>query len=159
MIDTREVTIKIAEKKEINEKCVATSVGFGLPLLALIPLGLATQMQIPGLSEFAAQANARLQDVNTQIQQQAGLFNPEVAVRVDEINKQLGQFGLNVGTPAGGVALLAAGILAGTIIYDNCSPEGATSSVQDLRLEGSSGNTYAGSSNKDAEKENNSSAK
>ena len=159
VIDTREVTIKIAEKKEINEKCVATSVGFGLPLLALIPLGLATQMQIPGLSEFAAQANARIQDVNTQIQQQAGLFNPEVAVRVDEINKQLGQFGLNVGTLAGGVALLAAGILAGTIIYDNCSPEGATSSVQDLRLEGSSGNTYAGSSNKDAEKENTSSSK
>lgn len=28
--DTREVTVKIAEKKEINEKCVATSVGFGL---------------------------------------------------------------------------------------------------------------------------------
>ena len=143
---TREVTIKIAEKKEINEKCIATSVGFGLPLLALLPLGLATQMYIPGLSEFAAQANARLQDVNTQIQQQAGLFNPEVAVRVDEINKQLGQFGLNVGTLAGGVALLAAGILAGTIIYDNCSPEGATSSVQDLRLGGSSGSTYAGSS-------------
>ena len=84
--------------------------------------------------------------MNTQIQQQAGLFDPEVAVRVNEINKQLGQFGLNVGTLAGGVALLAAGILAGTVIYDNCSPEGETSSVQDLRLEGSSGNTYAGSS-------------
>lgn len=109
-------------------------------------------MHIPGLSEFGAEANARLQDVNTQIQQQAGLFNPEVAVRVDEINKQLGQFGLNVGTPAGGLALLAAGILAGTIIYDNRSPEGATSFVQDLRLEGSSGNTYAGSSNKGTEK-------
>ena len=97
--------------------------------------------------------------MNTQIQQQAGLFNPEVAVRVDEINKQLGQFGMNVGTLAGGLALLAAGILAGTIIYDNCAPEGATSSVLDLRLEGSSGNTYAGSSNKDAEKENTSSSK
>lgn len=115
VIDTREVTIKIAEKKEINEKCIATSVGFGLPLLALIPLGLATRMHIPGLSEIAAQATARIQDVNTQIQQQAGLFNPEAAVRVDEINKPLGQFGLNVGTLEGGLALLAAGILAGTI--------------------------------------------
>lgn len=146
MIDNREVTIKIVEKKEINEKCIATSVGFGLPLLALLPLGLATQMQIPGLSEFAAQANARIQDANTAIQQRLGVFTPEVAVQIDAINKQLGQYGTDIATVAGGLALLAAGILAGTIIYDNCSPEGATSSVQDLRLEGSSGNTYAGSS-------------
>lgn len=130
-------------------KCAATAVGFGLPLLALIPLGLATQMEIPGLSDFVAQANSQVQAANTQIQQQLGLFNPQIAAQVDAVNKQLAQFGTDAATVAGGLALVAAGILAGTILYNNCSPNGGGSSVTDLRLEGSSGKTYAGSSNKE----------
>ncbi|MDK8824254.1 YPDG domain-containing protein, partial [Corynebacterium coyleae] len=126
-------------------KCVATSVGFGLPLIALLPLGLATQIQIPGLSEFVAQANAQVQNANTQIQQQLGIFNPQLAAQVEAINGQLAQYGTDLATVAAGLALIAAGILAGTIIYDNCSPKGG-SSVKDLELKGSSGNTYAGSS-------------
>ncbi|MGV0343451.1 hypothetical protein ACUY3P_03915, partial [Corynebacterium lehmanniae] len=130
-------------------KCVATSLGFGLPLLALIPLGLATQMEIPGLSNVVADANAQLQAANTRIQQQLGLFNPEIAAQVDAANKQLAQFGADLGTVAAGIALIAAGILAGTLIYDNCSPNGGGSSVKDLELKGSSGKTYAGSSKKE----------
>ena len=130
-------------------KCVATSVGFGLPLLALIPLGLASQMEIPGLSDVVGQANAQLQAANTQIQQQLGLFNPEIAAQVDAANKQLAAFGTDLGTVAAGLALIAAGILAGTLIYDNCSPNGGGSSVKDLELKGSSGKTYAGSSKKE----------
>ena len=130
-------------------KCVATSLGFGLPLLALIPLGLATQMEIPGLSNVVADANAQLQAANTRIQQQLGLFNPEIAAQVDAANKQLAQFGADLGTVAAGIALIAAGILAGTMIYDNCSPNGGGSSVKDLELKGSSGKTYAGSSKKE----------
>ena len=129
-------------------KCVATSLGFGLPLLALIPLGLASQMEIPGLSNVVADANAQLQAANTRIQQQLGLFNPEIAAQVDAANRQLAQFGADLGTVAAGLALVAAGILAGTLIYDNCSPEGG-SSVKDLELKGSSGKTYAGSSKKE----------
>ena len=130
-------------------KCVATSLGFGLPLLALIPLGLASQMEIPGLSNVVADASAQLQAANTRIQQQLGLFNPEIAAQVDAANRQLAQFGTDIGTVAGGLALIAAGILAGTLIYDNCSPNGGGSSVKDLELKGSSGKTYAGSSKKD----------
>ena len=141
---------KTTEKVGIDTgKCVATSLGFGLPLLALIPLGLATQMEIPGLSTVVADANAQLQAANTRIQQQLGLFNPEIAAQVDAANRQLAQFGADFGTVAAGIALIAAGILAGTLIYDNCSPNGGGSSVKDLELKGSSGNTYAGSSKKD----------
>ena len=68
--------------------------------------------------------NAQLQNVNTHMQQ-LGLFNPEVAVQVDAINKQLAQYGTDLGTVAGVLALIAAGILAGTIIYDACAPEGS----------------------------------
>lgn len=38
--------------------------------------------------------------------------------------KQLAQYGTDLGTVAGALALIAAGILAGTIIYDACAPEG-----------------------------------
>ena len=93
--------------------------------------------------------NAQLQNANTQMQQQLGLFNPEVAVQVDAINQQLAQYGTDLGTVAGALALIAAGILAGTIIYDACAPEGSQSSVNELRLEGSSGKAYTGSSKKD----------
>ncbi|RUQ12203.1 hypothetical protein D8M31_08170, partial [Corynebacterium genitalium] len=134
-------------------KCVATSLGFGLPLLALIPLGLASQMEIPGLSNVVADANAQLQAANTQIQQQLGLFNPEIAAQVDAANKQLAQFGADLGAVAAGLALISAGILAGTLIYDNCSPNGGGSSVKDLELKGSSGKTYAGSSKKEKGKD------
>mgnify|MGYP007121285973 FL=1 len=106
-------------------------------------------MEIPGLSNVVADANAQLQAANTRIQQQLGLFNPEIAAQVDAANRQLAQFGTDLGTVAGGLALIAAGILAGTLIYDNCSPNGGGSSVKDLELKGSSGKTYAGSSKKD----------
>lgn len=134
------VTVK-AEPQEINEKCLATSLGFCVPLLALIPIGLATQVEVPGLSSMIGDVNAQLQAANTQIQEQLGLFNPEVAVQVDAINKQLAQYGTDLGTVAGALSLIAAGILAGTIIYDACAPEGEQSSVNELRLQGSSGKT------------------
>ncbi|WP_408911646.1 hypothetical protein ACKFRZ_04895 [Corynebacterium gottingense] len=108
-------------------------------------------MQIPGLSGFIAQANAQIQAANTQIPQQAGLFNPQLAAQVDAVNQQLGKFCADLATVAGGPALIDTGILAGTLIYDNCLPDGG-SSVEDLELKGSSGNTYAGSSNKEQDK-------
>lgn len=142
-----EVTAKVGID---TGKCIANSVGFGLPLVALIPIGLATQLQIPGLSDVVGQANAQLQAANTQLQQQLGLFNPEIAAQVNAMNQQLGKFGTDVATVAGGLALIAAGIIAGTLIYDSCSPNGG-SSVKDLELKGSSGKTSTGSSKKSEE--------
>lgn len=129
-----------------------------MPLLALIPLGLSPQTEIPGLFDVVSQANAQLQAANTQIQQQLGLFDPEIAAHVDATNRQLAQFGTDIGTVAAGLAQIAAEILAGTLIYDNCSPEGG-SSVKDLQLKGSSGKTYAGSSKEEKATEAGSSEK
>ena len=130
-------------------KCVASAVGFGLPLIALLPLGLASQIQIPVLSDVAAQVDAQLQAVNTRIQQQAGIFNPEMARQAEQINAQLRTVGADLGMVAAGIVLIAAGILAGTVIYDNCNPNGPKSSVKDLELKGSSGKTTKLSSKKD----------
>ena len=73
--------------------------------------------ELPDLSNVVGDVKAQPQNVNTQMQQ-LGLFNPEVAVQVDAINQQLAQYGTDLGTVAGTLALIAAGILAGTIIYD-----------------------------------------
>lgn len=163
VIDTREVTFTVAEaakaepaKPALTEdernRCIATAVGFGLPLIALLPLGLATQIELPGLSNIVGQVDTRIQEANTAIQQRLGVFNPEVAVQIDAINKQLGQYGTDIATVAGGLALIAAGLLAGTIVYDNCTPGGASSSVKDQELKGSSGRTYAKLDKQEVEK-------
>ena len=130
-------------------RCAASAVGFGLPLIALLPLGLASQIQIPVLSDVAAQVDAQLKAVNTRIQQQAGIFNPEMARQAEQINAQLRTVGADLGMVAAGIVLIAAGILAGTIIYDNCKPGGPSSSVKDLELQGSSGKTVQLSSKKE----------
>ena len=132
----------------IAGRCAASAVGFGLPLIALLPLGLASQIQIPVLSDVAAQVDAQLKAVNTRIQQQAGIFNPEMARQAEQINAQLRTVGADLGMVAAGIVLIAAGILAGTVIYDNCKPGGPSSSVKDLELKGSSGKTTKLSSQK-----------
>ena len=121
--------------------CAASAVGFGLPLIALLPLGLASQIQIPVLSDLAGQVEAQLQAANTRIQQQAGIFNPEMARQAERINAQLRTVGADLGMVVAGIALIAAGVLAGTFIYDACKPGGPSSSVKDLELKGSSGKT------------------
>ena len=103
-------------------RCLAAGVGFGVPLLALIPLGIATQTAIPGLSDVADQIARQLEDANAQLQQQLGILNPALAKQASEINAQLRKARLNLASVAAGLALVAAGITAGVIIYDACTP-------------------------------------
>lgn len=136
-----------------QNKCIASAMGFGLPLIALLPLGLATQVQIPVLSDLAAQVNAQLKDVNTRIQQQIGVFDPQLAVQAERINDQLGKVGADLGMVAAAIALIAAGVLAGTLVYSNCNPNGPLSSVEDLEIKGSSGKKLKLSSNDEGQPE------
>ena len=160
--DKIKVVVKDKDGNKIDEfevtigtdvgKCVATTLGFGLPLIALLPIGLATQMDIPGVTPIANEVSSRIEQANSQIQQQLGIFNPQMAGQVAEINARLKEVGADLSTVAAGIALIAAGILAGTLIYDNCSPNGGfKSSVKDLELKGSSGKTHKLSSKKQGE--------
>ncbi|TSJ70381.1 hypothetical protein FPH17_11520 [Corynebacterium godavarianum] len=117
-------------------KCAASAVGFGLPLLALIPVGLATQMSIPGVSEFVENVSKDLERANAQIQQNLGMFNPQTAQALSQMNEQLRKAGFDLASVGAGIAVVAAGILAGTIIYDNCAPGGLGGSS--VKLDGSS---------------------
>ncbi|PAT08236.1 putative Ig domain-containing protein [Corynebacterium hadale] len=117
-------------------KCAASAVGFGLPLLALIPVGLATQMSIPGVSDFVENVSKDLERANAQIQQNLGMFNPQTAQSLSQMNEQLRKAGFDLATVGAGIAVIAAGIIAGTIIYDNCAPGGLGGSS--VKLDGSS---------------------
>ena len=79
-------------------------------------------MNIPGLSEFVAPINKQIQDLNTRLQQQAGLFNGPLADQVNGINAQLKRFGADYHQAAGAVALIAAGALAIGLLADACAP-------------------------------------
>ena len=79
-------------------------------------------MNIPGLSEFVAPINKQIQDLNTRLQQQAGLFNGPLADQVNGINAQLKRFGADYQQAAGAVALIAAGALAIGLLADACAP-------------------------------------
>ena len=111
----------------LSQRCINTGLGVGIPLLFLIPVGLASQMNIPGLKDFVAPINKQIQNLNTQLQKQAGVFNGPLAGKVAGIDAQLKRFGADYQQVAGAVALIAAGALAIGLIADACAP-GAGSS-------------------------------
>lgn len=95
-------------------KCLPVALGLGIPLLALIPLGVAAQSGLPGLEPVTQQ----LELANAAIQQQLGIFEPALAQQVADIN---------AAAVVGGVAFLAAGVAAAVIIADSCKPGGLSS--------------------------------
>ena len=137
VIDTVEVEITKPGKpggssdwdgsSNLSQRCINTGLGVGIPLLFLIPVGLASQMNIPGLKDFVAPINKQIQNLNTQLQKQAGVFNGPLAGKVAGIDAQLKRFGADYQQVAGAVALIAAGALAIGLIADACAP-GAGSS-------------------------------
>ena len=163
-VDT--VTVTIEKPREplssrVGEKCVPTLLGWGIPLLALIPLGIATQANIPGLEGIQAQVGDQIRNINAELQKQAGVFNPEAARTAAQFNDQLRRLGADYGQVAGGLAVLALGITAISSIAVNCAPgsqggssagaeggssESRTGGLSSARGEGSSAGSSTGSS-------------
>ncbi|MDN8577755.1 YPDG domain-containing protein [Corynebacterium sanguinis] len=105
-----------------SERCTAAALTVGLPLLLLIPFGLASQLNIPGLTAVSDQFGAQLAEANTRLQQQLGIYDEQTAQFVAQFNAQFGGLGANLAPLAGGLALVAAGLLAANHIADNCRP-------------------------------------
>ena len=107
-----------------DARCVQAAATVGIPLLALLPIGLATQVNIPGLSPLVANAQAQLQSFNTDIQQQSGIHDPNTANFMAQVNAELQKHGATVGQAVGAAALLTIGGLVGKYLYDSCVPRG-----------------------------------
>lgn len=116
-----------------REKCVESVVNYGLPLLALIPLGLATQINIPGLKTLVDEIDAWYIANNYRLQTEAGIFDREAADYALRFNAKLREVAPYAADAAIGVTMVAMGLVAVTMIYDSCTPDGplkATSSIQ-----------------------------
>ncbi|WP_210386154.1 Rib/alpha-like domain-containing protein, partial [Corynebacterium sp. HMSC29G08] len=132
-----------------RNRCIAVSVGFGLPLAALVPLGLAMRMNIPGLSPVVDQLSIQIQRVNNDLQNSLGVFNPEAARAAQQLDANLRAFGLDLVSLGAGLAAVVAGIAAIAAVASACTP-GDGSSVG--TIEGQVGSTPAGSAKQSSER-------
>ncbi|MEX3505369.1 YPDG domain-containing protein [Corynebacterium sp. LK2510] len=109
----------------LNGRCVATVSAFAIPLVLLVPLGMGSQMNIPGLTPLAQQVQQALKDGNTQLQNALSIHNPEIARAVNDFSKGMGA---DAGRIFGGAAAVAIGLAALSIIADSCTPGDSMSS-------------------------------
>ncbi|MGV0433310.1 hypothetical protein ACUY2Y_11505, partial [Corynebacterium sp. 20_84] len=140
-----------------REGCTDSLIGFGLPLLALIPLGIASQTAIPGLQNIQAQVGRQIQDANTALQNQLGIMDPRLAKAAADFDAQLKGAGANLNHVMGGLAVLAYGIAAITTIATKCGP--GNTKTQTETGASSKGSSSKGSSSKGKDENSSSSPK
>ena len=150
VIDTVEVTIEEKDKPGTNEggssipsgssnvdweRCAPAAAGVGLPLLFLLPIGLASQMNIPGFSPLVKQVSAQIDGINRQLgqqnvalQKQLGIYNGPLAKQASQIDMMLKKVSPEAGRIGGGVVLAAAGALALGLLINSCAPGAGSSS-------------------------------
>lgn len=118
-----------AGKGSSDGKCAASVVGAVSPLLLLIPLGILTQVRIPGLEGLQAQLSNAIRETNARIQEGLGIFNEDRANRAANINDALAIVNPEtIGLALGSLALIAAGLVVGDAVLRACGLEEATSS-------------------------------
>ena len=117
------------------ERCAPAAAGLGLPLLFLLPIGLASQMNIPGFSPLVKQVSAQIDGINRQLgqqnaalQKQLGIYNGPLAKQANRIDLMLKKVSPEAGRIGGGVALAAAGALALGLLINSCAPGAGSSS-------------------------------
>ena len=152
-IDTINVdlTSPVRDGSSLNEdernRCIAVSVGFGLPLIALVPIGLALSASIPGLTPVVEQVSNQIQRANSELQRQLGVFNPEAARMSAQLDATLRQFGLSTAQAGSALAALVIGITAAASIASACTPGGG-SSIDSIEGAAQGGSAQFGSSNR-----------
>ncbi len=122
---------KVEGRTDDITKCVAGAGMAGIPALLSIPLMMMTQLNIPGIK-----------DLNTQVQKQIGMYNPELA-RAWERNGGV----LQAGAVLAGLAGMIGGI---AYLAKQCDPMMQSDAAKDTDLGKLSSKLDKGSSKKDA---------
>ncbi|AQQ16137.1 hypothetical protein CGLAU_11015 [Corynebacterium glaucum] len=131
----KDVTKRVEGDKNVDgEKCAGYIIGYGIPLAALVPFALASQLGLGGLASINEQFNQQIRDANTQLQRQAGILNEDLARQVQAVDSALENYGLNLTSAIVGLATTAAAIAAAASIISACTPpaEGG-SSIRDIK--------------------------
>ena len=132
---TREVegsnTVNEEGSSELDGKCIASIVGLSAPLLLAIPLGILSQVQIPGLEGLSAQVNDAIRQANDQIQRGLGIYDNDRAQRAAGLQ---GAFSVAnpemLGLAAGSLAAITLGLLIVDGVMRACGQEEMTSSYK-----------------------------
>lgn len=94
VVDTVTVTV-VKEKGDSSNggssngdlgRFILAGLAVGLPLLFLIPGGLASQIKVPGLSPFIEQISSQLGKANIELLKQLGIYKPAIAKQLAGIN-------------------------------------------------------------------------
>ena len=116
---------------ELDGKCIASLVGLSAPLLLAIPLGILSQVQIPGLEGLSAQVNNAIREANDQIQRGLGIYDNDRAQRAADLQ---GAFSVEnpemLGLAAGSLAAITLGLLIVDGVMRACGQEEMTSSYK-----------------------------
>ena len=132
---------------ELDGKCIASLVGLSAPLLLAIPVGILSQVQIPGLEGVSAQINNAMREANDRIQRGLGIYNEDRAQRAAGFqNAFQGVNTEQLGMAAGALGAITVGLLIVDQVMRACGQEESTSSYQlgkatdsDFLMYGSSG--------------------
>lgn len=100
-----------------NPACIGAISLLSLPLLLAIPVGILSQVKIPGFEHIHGQLNAAIQQANTEIQRGLGIFDNNRAGAAANVNEAAGQIAPLLGAGAAAVGALAviAGVGAGVV--------------------------------------------
>ena len=108
-----------AEGSSISDRCVAALAGWGVPLVALVPLAAISQIGLPVAAELQASIDSAMRSLNEQFGGSSNSIVTQFAID-PAVQKQLQQ----VGGVLGGIAIAA--LVVGTI--SNACAEGEGSS-------------------------------
>ncbi|WP_420889071.1 esterase-like activity of phytase family protein [Corynebacterium afermentans] len=108
-----------AEGSSISDRCVAALAGWGVPLIALVPLAAISQMGLPVAAELQASIDSAMRSLNEQFGGSSNSIATQYAID-PAVRKQLEQ----VGGVMAGIAIAA--LVVGTIV--NACAEGEGSS-------------------------------
>ncbi|MDO5670804.1 MAG: hypothetical protein Q4G50_12490 [Corynebacterium sp.] len=120
--DGKDGEFDLSSGSSVNPRCTTALATVGIPLLAMVPIGLASRVHVPGLTPIVVSAQHQLQNFNTDLQRQSGIYDPATANYMAQINAELAKSGVNIGQVAGASVLLALGGLAAKHVADNCLP-------------------------------------
>ncbi len=114
-----------------DPKCIAGLVGMASPLLLLIPLGILSQVRVPGLESLRAEVNAAIKRANDDIQRGLGIYDHDRAQTAAGLqgafqvaNPQM------IGLAGGALGAITAGLIIMDVVLRSCGVDEATSSYQ-----------------------------
>ena len=101
------------------------------PLLLLVPLGILSQVRVPGLENLSAQVNAAIKRANDDIQRGLGIYDRDRAQTAAGLqgafqvaNPQM------IGLAGGALGAITAGLIIMDVVLRSCGVDEATSSYQ-----------------------------